>query len=48
MEQYQHRKTEINEIISFYVKKTITDIIKTIRNTYLPSFEKNIKEHDLI
>jgi len=41
-------KTEINEIISFYGKKTITDIIKTIKNTYLPSFEKNIKEHDLI
>lgn len=41
-------KTEINEIISFYGKKTITDVVKSIKKSYLPSFEKNIKEHNLI
>jgi addiction module HigA family antidote len=40
-------KTEINEIISFYGKKSISKEIKLIKSR-LPSFEKNIKEHNLI
>lgn len=41
-------KTEINEIISFYGRKAISKEIKSIKNSYLPSFEKNILEHNLI
>lgn len=41
-------KTEINEIISFYGKKTISKEIKSIKESYLPSFKKNIIEHNLI
>lgn len=41
-------KTEINEIISFYGKKTISKEIKSIKESYLPSFEKNIIEHNLL
>jgi addiction module HigA family antidote len=40
--------TEINEIISFYGKETTSNIIKSIKKSHLPSFEKNIIEHDLI
>ena len=40
--------TEINEIISFYGRKTISKEIKSIKKSYLPSFEKNIKEHHLM
>lgn len=41
-------KTEINEIISFYGKKTISKEIKSINDNYLPSFEKNVKEYNLL
>lgn len=42
-------EAEIKEIISFYGKKTISNEIKSIkRNSYLPSFEKNIIEYNLI
>jgi len=41
-------KTEINEMISFYGRKTIAKEIKSIKKSYLPSFESNIKEHQLI
>jgi len=41
-------KTEINEMISFYGKKTISKEIKSIKESYLPSFEKNIIEHNLM
>lgn len=41
-------KTEINEIISFYGKKTISKVVKSIKESYLPSFEKNIKEYNLV
>lgn len=41
-------KTEINEIISFYGRKIISKEIKSIKTSYLPSFEKNIIEHNLI
>lgn len=41
-------KTEINEIISFYGKKYISKEIKSIKKSHLPSFEKNIIEHNLI
>jgi len=41
-------KTEINELISFYGRKTISKEIKSIRKSHLPSFEKNIIEHNLI
>ena len=40
-------KTEINEIISFYGKRTISKEIKAIKKSYLPSFEKNIKAYNL-
>jgi addiction module HigA family antidote len=41
-------KTEINEIISFYGKKTISKEIKSIKESYLPSFVKNVKEYNLL
>ena len=41
-------KTEINEIISFYGKEVISNEIKSIKKSHLPSFQKNIIEHDLI
>jgi addiction module HigA family antidote len=41
-------KTEINEIISFYGKKTISQEIKSIKESRLPSFEKNIMEYNLL
>ena len=37
--------TEINEIISFYGKTTISNEIKLMKKSYLPSFEKKCKEH---
>lgn len=40
-------ETEINEIISFYGKRTISKEIKLISKSHLPSFEKNIIEHNL-
>lgn len=40
--------TEINEIISFYGRKTVSNVIKSIKKSRLPAFDKNIKEHDLI
>lgn len=36
------------EIISFYGKEAISNEIKSIKKSHLPSFEKNIIEHDLI
>lgn len=39
---------EINEIISFYGRKTISRELKKINDSNLPSFENNIKKHDLI
>lgn len=39
---------EINEIISFYGRKTISKEIKSIKKSRLPSFEKNIKDFNLI
>jgi len=41
-------ETEINEIISFYGRETISREIKTIKKSFLPSFEKNIAAHNLI
>ncbi|MEP1489748.1 MAG: HigA family addiction module antitoxin [Algibacter sp.] len=41
-------ESEINEIISFYGRKTISNEIKSIKKSYLPSFEKNIIEYNLI
>lgn len=41
-------KKEIDEIISFYGKNAITKIIKSIKNSQFTTFEKNMKEHDLI
>lgn len=41
-------KTEINELISFYGRKTISKEIKSIKKSFLPSFEKTITEHNLI
>ncbi|AOR28260.1 hypothetical protein FORMB_12150 [Formosa sp. Hel1_33_131] len=40
-------KTEINELILFYGRKTISKEIKSIKKSHLPSFEKNIIEHNL-
>ncbi|MEO1485797.1 MAG: hypothetical protein AAFU57_08620, partial [Bacteroidota bacterium] len=39
---------EINEIISFYGRKTISKEIKSIQKSRLPSFGKNIKDFNLI
>jgi len=41
-------KIEINEIISFYGKKAIVKEIKSIKESYLPSFKNNILEHNLV
>ena len=41
-------ETEINEMISFYGKKTISNEIKTIKKSQLSSFDKNIQEYNLI
>lgn len=40
-------KKEINEIISFYGRKTISKEIKLMNKSFLPSFQKNIKDYDL-
>ncbi|MBU2950459.1 HigA family addiction module antidote protein [Tamlana agarivorans] len=40
--------TEIHEIISFYGKKTISKVVKSIKESYLPSFEKNIRAYNLV
>lgn len=40
--------SEINEIISFYGKDVVKNVIKSIEMNYLPSFEKNIVEYNLI
>ena len=40
--------TEINEIISFYGKESVTDIAKSIESRLLAAFEKSLREHDLI
>ncbi len=39
---------EINEIISFYGRKLMSKEIKTINNSYLPTFKKNALEHNLM
>ncbi|MGV8995234.1 MAG: HigA family addiction module antitoxin [Flavobacterium sp.] len=39
--------TEINEIISFYGRETISKIIESIENSQLDSFEKNIELYNL-
>lgn len=39
---------EINEIISFYGKKLISNEIKKIKQTFLPSFLENAKAYGLI
>lgn len=39
---------EINEIISFYGRQTISSEIRSIKNSYLPSFAKNTKKYNLI
>lgn len=41
-------KTGIDEIISFYGKKIISNEIKLMKKSHLPSFEKNVMEHNLI
>ena len=38
---------EINEIISFYGRETISKIIESIENSQLDSFEKNIELYNL-
>lgn len=40
--------TEINEIISFYGRESISDEIKSIKKSRIASFEKNILEFNLI
>ncbi|MEZ4936894.1 MAG: HigA family addiction module antitoxin [Crocinitomicaceae bacterium] len=41
-------KTEIEEIISFYGKNTLIKEAKAIKESYLPTFEKNLKDFNLI
>src|SRR5690606_36926481 len=38
---------EINEIISFYGKETISEIIKSVEKSRLSSFQINIEEYNL-
>ena len=40
-------KKEINEIIAFYGKKEISNTIKSIKDSYLPSFKNNVIEYNL-
>lgn len=40
-------KTEIEEMISFYGRDTLIREVKAIKDSYLPTFEKNVKEFDL-
>lgn len=40
-------KEEIEELIDFYGKKNISKEIKTMQNSHLHSFEKNLKLYDL-
>ena len=40
--------TEIEEIISFYGKQSVVEEIKTMKESYLPAYQENIKEHNLI
>lgn len=39
---------EIKEIISFYGKKTVEKTVESIKESRFSSFEKNIKEHNLL
>lgn len=39
---------EINEIIAFYGREKITNEIKTINNSYLPTFKNNALAYNLI
>jgi len=41
-------KTEIEEIILFYGKTTISKEIKIIKKSYWPSFKNNIREYNLM
>lgn len=41
-------ETEIKEIILFYGKEVISQELKSIKKSHLPSFEKNIIEYDLL
>lgn len=41
-------KTEINEIISFYGREIIKNEVKYIKKSHLSSYDKNLKEHDLV
>ena len=38
---------EIQELINFYGKQTISKVIQSIKKSHLPSFEENIKSHNL-
>ena len=40
-------KIEIEEIISFYGKSTVCKEIKSIKDSFLPSFEQNIVKYNL-
>ena len=40
-------KEEIQELIAFYGKETISKVIQYIKKSYLPSFEDNIKNYNL-
>ena len=41
-------KTEIEELISFYGKKTIKKIVKLIKNNRFSAFNENIEHYELI
>ena len=40
--------TEINELISFYGKKTVSNEVRLLKTSRFTAFEKNIKDHELI
>jgi len=39
---------EIKEIVSFYGRKSIKEELKTMQDSFLPSFKENIKKYELI
>ncbi|WP_442846434.1 helix-turn-helix transcriptional regulator [Leeuwenhoekiella sp. H156] len=40
-------KQEIEELIKYYGKQTISKVVQSIKTSYLPSFEENVKHYSL-
>ena len=39
---------EIQELLAFYGRQTVKKIVQSIKKSYLPSFEENLKNYNLI